>query len=294
MKQSIGLNKLFILLLFVLSLTLNNCGHRIYYNLNSTSVVSVSNQIPLNLHVAIFSDDRPPQEKMKNEREKLGCTDCNDYTYDKEFEGEFVQDFSNMVVKHLTYSNIFSNVTLTEYLSNEIEPDVLPSLKRQGVDLIMTGKIKNFYGYYDRNQGSEIGLGLLFGLGFSIPIAFATLEEETHRIGNMEYKEVKTNQAAIYLASAAGVATGFYLESLSKRRIAKQCKLLITLYDTATSEIILEKIYDISSDSKGSLPGITPENSKFNVALKALNQTINDLIIDIDNLGLYETKQDSI
>ena len=270
------------------------CGHRIHYHLNNRDIVSAPSTKPLTVQVAKLTDERPMIERQKNAREEAGFKDSGDYTYDKEFEGEVAESLTKMMIKHLEYSKIFEEITLTNYLSEEIEPDVLPTLKRQGVDLVMTGKIKNFYGYYNQRPGPQTTYALLLGVGIGFTVGVATITEETSQIGgpfsSIQITEKKTNSIATGIGAAGGVYLGYYLESLAKRKIEWQNKLSIKLYDTSTQDMVWEKTYDISADIKDSMPGINTSGRKSQVVVKALREAVNEMVKDFSSLSLTTSK----
>lgn len=267
--------------LLLVPIILIGCGQRIAYRLDNRDIVMSESTKPLKVEVATFVDERQPIERQKKERKKASAQDASDYTYDNEFEGIVAAGISQMIVKHLAFSRAFKEVTLSEYSSDQIEPEVLNSLRKKGVDMVLTGRIQNFYGYYDRRPGNEIGLALLFGLGFGIPTAFLTIQEETTQFGSFAFTERKTNQVAISIATAVGTSLGSYLESTAKRNIERHNKFFVQLVSTSTREVAWQGAFEVSEQIKKSMPGFNSQSRKYQVAIVALRESVNQMVTEL-------------
>lgn len=271
-------------LAFLLSLLLfSGCGYTIRYRLNDKDVVKAEHVLPFRLQVAKFTDKRNQRDIEKSAREAQGFNDSGDYTYDKQFRGEVSESISSMVVEHLRYSGLFTDVAISPYNSAEVDQNELAEIGHRGYDAVLVGDLESFYGYYDHNVGREILYGLGLGLGIGIPVTMATLEEETttfpRPLGrSIEITETKTNPVASTLAVSAGTSLGFYLESLHKRKMEGKTKLNLKLLGTSDARVLWHDTLEFHIEELTSKPGINTSKRKFELAVESLRQTVNEMV----------------
>ena len=127
----------------VVSFLINGCGYSIKYNLNNQEIAQADTRIPLQVKVALFSDNRDITERNKAARKANGYRDVNDYTYDKEFHGNLSESISEMVASHLRYAGVITEVDVLKLDSEQISKTGLDSLRRSGADAVMVGKIES-------------------------------------------------------------------------------------------------------------------------------------------------------
>lgn len=246
---------------------LNGCGYSIKYNLDRKDIIIPESTIPLKVQVVTFSDNRGKVEKEKSARKAKGESDIADYTYDKEFQGVVAYEITKMLVKHLNYSKLFSpQVELASFGYDQISEEKLDYLQKAGFDAVLTGRISHFYGYYDRNIGKQ--------LVYSLPLAIASglLLSWTTTSGNYEIT---------YYWYGPGLALGYYLESLHKRRIEHRTTLIVKLISTTTHQPFWQKNFDVFITGLRSMPGISTERRKYEVSVSSLREAVNNMIMSL-------------
>jgi hypothetical protein len=272
-------------LLFIslyVGLLISACTYPIKYRLNDRDIVKETAPKPLKVQVAIFSDKREAVEKEKSERKKSGGADVGDYTYDKEFRGPVDQALSEMLVKHLQYAGVFAEVALSRYRADQISAAVLDSLSRQGIDAVMTGEIKNFYGYYDNNSGRQFLYGFGLGMAIGLPLYLAGTSQESTTFGGpfdrTEITTTKTNPIPGAIGSSVGLNLGFYLESLHKRNIERHTQFYARLISTSTQQVLWEDALEVQQKDFRAMPGINTATRKYEVAVASLRDAVNQMV----------------
>ncbi|MBW1804363.1 MAG: hypothetical protein JRJ85_26975, partial [Deltaproteobacteria bacterium] len=257
-------------------LIFGGCAYKINYSLRPSEIIRAQETAAIKVAVAGLDDRRNSIERQKSTREANGAEDAGDYTYDKDFKGIVAGDVTRMLVSHLEYSECFREISALDKETSDLDRVVLDSLADEGVDAVMIGSLENFYGYYDRNQGSEIlmqgGLGLAFGTLFAI----MTTSRETSEFGwGGEITEIKINPIAISLGTSGGMMLGSYLESLKKRDTECHTRIAVKLLSTSTGEIVWEETGDASEFEHRAMPGLKNSKRKHELAVSSLKDAIN-------------------
>ena len=278
--------EILIMLVLLCAATFGGCRYKIKYNLNQTETARARSTQPHNIAVCVFNDKRDDTEKEKDVRKAEGEKDAGDYTYDKDFYGEVAYSVTEMTARHLGYAKAFQQVTQLPYRSSAVNVLLLDSLRRAGVDALLTGNVTHFYGYYNHKTGSET---LALAGGALVPallVAIMTTKTEEHEIytpfgDGATYEEVKTNYLAISLAATIGGTLGSYLESTSQRRIAWHTQLDLALLSTTTGDTLWSGIVENRFDDQSKRPGANTANRKQEVAVASLKETVNQLVQDL-------------
>ncbi len=263
MENFRGFNRMLMVVIFAVPF-FGGCGYAIRYNLNQREIVKSSSPAPLKVQVATFSDKRDGVEREKSARKAKGVPDAGDYTYDKEFRGKVAEEMTKMLVNHLNYSNVFSSqATPAAFSSAQLSDALLDSLARKGFDAVLTGELANFYGYYDQNLGRALAYMLPLGVASGLLLNFSTTSGNT--------------QTTFYWYGP-GLVLGSYLESLHPRRIAKHVQFSARLISTKTHQPLWENRFDVAETAKRSMPGISTEQRKYQVAVWSLREAVNQMV----------------
>ena len=266
-------------------------GYAIKYDLGKyqTPVAGVTQ--PMSIAVAVFSDVRPLEERADSVRKKSHSSNLGDYTYDREFKGPVDEGVTEMITKHLEYSNVFTNVVMTHKHREEITDQYLDSLRGKGVDAILIGRINHFYGYYEQDLGRQLALALpLACLG--LPLYFDSYHDKTtyflgEPITTVEIDYVK--QLMGELVVDAGVALGFVLESTFHRDIEWRTDLSFELVNTANLQVLCTDSVNVAKKFHGAMPGVDTNHRKFEVALESLRDAVNQFVHYIGGTSLNES-----
>ena len=113
----------------------------------------LSKQISYSLRLEEFTDERPPEEMKRTERAKTTPADKLDFFSYGEQYTLFKEDLLSLTAQYFGFAGAFPAIS-----SGMIK---LPS------DLVMTGRVKHYYGYYE-NATSVVGDVLLGDLGRGI------------------------------------------------------------------------------------------------------------------------------
>lgn len=267
-----------VVMLLAVIVFLSGCAYPLKYGLNQRDIIVSKAILPLKVQVAEFTDTRDPEERDKSARMQKEYTDLGDYTYDRDFRGEIAKEISRMLVKHLNYSEIFKSVALGDYTSDEVSESKLDSLNLMGVDAVLLGGIKHFYGYYDRNIGREI----LYGLPFGIFTAYCNL-----MIAEMvdSWTDIAVGLIAYVSVVTGGVFLVEYLESLHKRDIEYRAELRAKLIDTSTHNILWEDKCKVFMKEHKSMPSYKGKDKK-TMAIVSLREAVNKMVESISNVAL--------
>jgi hypothetical protein len=260
----------------VLSITViffSGCTHLIKYNLDQKIILISKRTLPLNVAVIKFSDVRPEEERNKSSREKKGYTDLGDYTYDKNFKGEVSEAITAMLIEHVRYSRVFSTVERAKLTSIDLSQEELILLQGEGFDAVMTGKIQNFYGYYDRNIDREF---LYFIPALAAAIASPYIADPYSLTDAL---------AATLVTVGLGIA-GPYFESLHKRDIEWKTSLRLKLVSTSTNHVIWEDTLEVFGKVHKSDPGFRgKQNEKYKIVISSLRDAINKMVKSLTELS---------
>lgn len=104
-------------------------------------------QLPYTLRIEEFSDERPPEEMKRSERAKTTAQDKLGFFSYGENYALFKEDLLTLTTEYFNFAGAFRVIS-----SGMIK---LPS------DLVMTGKVKHYYGYYE--NATTFGTDLLVG-----------------------------------------------------------------------------------------------------------------------------------
>nr|MBN2277267.1 hypothetical protein [candidate division Zixibacteria bacterium] len=257
---------------------LAGCHYNLKYPLTDRTIMQAASQKPLNVAVLILEDNRNDIEKVVSARKEAGGTDVGDYTYDRDFGNRVAEDISKMLVKHLEYSHAFDKITLGDKESSRLEQGMLDSLAAEHIDVVLTGEIGHFYGYYNQSFGRQMLFGGGLALGLGIPVAIMTTKTETKAYG---FEEVKTNPLAISLATSTGLLLGSWIESTGKRKIEWHTQLDLQLINTMTGEVVWQGKAEVYEDDIKAMPGLNTATRKQEVAVNSLRMAINDLVVNL-------------
>jgi TolB-like protein len=105
--------------------------------------------------IAPFQDLRPEHEKNPS------SSFSNSAVRDSMFkDGDVPRNMSEAFVTHLNHVRLFKTVEMTDRTASIPAPVVLEKLRGQGYDLLMTGKIKRFYGVGHATGLDMVAVGL--------------------------------------------------------------------------------------------------------------------------------------
>lgn len=257
----------------IVVLIMSGCAYPIKYKLNEKNISILKQTLPLRVLVTKFSDMRNSEERIKSLRKQKGYPDYGDYTYDKQFKGEVAEAITTMLVQHLNYSRVFSQVELAPFTSEQLSEEKLTSLSQIGVDAVMTGEIQHFYGYYDTNIFREILYQIPSYLYYFInPFGFSS-----------DFVDALIH-VSIWITGTIG---GLYLESLHKRDIEWRTKLSVKMIHTSTHDVLWEDTIEIFGKVHQRMPGPGGRPPrKFEVAINSLRDAVNKMVKSLSQVSL--------
>lgn len=248
----------------IIFLFLNGCKHPIKYGLNPRDILISKEILPMKVAVIEFTDIRPQEEREKSSREEKGFSDIGDYTYDKNFKGEVAEAITTMLIDHLRYAKIFSEVKSIAFAGEGLSKDNIDVFKQKGFDAVIVGKIKNFYGYYDRNVAREF-IFMLPGLASAIVMPSIV-------------DPYSFSESLVGVLVEAGILfSGTYLETLVKRDIEWKTELHVRLIQTSTSDAIWEDTFQVFGKVHKNMPGLGAGN-KYKVAVNSFRDAVNKMV----------------
>jgi hypothetical protein len=107
----------------------------------------IPKQLPYSLRLEEFTDERPPEEMKRSERAKTAPANTLDfYSYGENY-ALFKDDLLTLTTEYFNFAGAFKIIS-----SGMVK---LPS------DLVMTGRVKHYYGYYE--NATSFGTDLLVG-----------------------------------------------------------------------------------------------------------------------------------
>lgn len=110
-------------------------------------------QIPFSLRLEEFTDERPPEEMKRSERAKTAPADKLDFFSYGENYSLFKEDLLTLTSSYFSFAAAF--------------PSISSGMIKFPTDLVMTGRVKHYYGYYE-NATSVVGDVLLGDVGRGI------------------------------------------------------------------------------------------------------------------------------
>jgi hypothetical protein len=256
------------------------CGYAIQYRLTEKTITKVSAPIPLNVQVAVLTDQRDAIEKNKSERKRQGYPDASDYSYDKNFRGNVAASISKRMVEHLQYAAVFAKIELAPFTVDSVDSAILTQAAQAGYDAVLTGEIQHFSGYYNYDVGRQILYGLGLGLGIGIPVTLSSYDRDDLNSGYSVEGSI---------ATSLGVTLGFYLESLHKRDIEKHTKLAMRLVSTRSYQEMWQDEIEIHQKENKSMPGLS-STRQMELAVHSLRDAINEMVRRLSQANLVTHK----
>ncbi|GEM_PF-2619626 len=149
-------NRLAVCMIVLTAVTSFGCTTIIKYDLNDLGPAS-SNAKRQEMKVAIA-----PFQDLRPEHEKNPPSSFSDQTVrDSMFKDSDVpRNMSEAFVTHLNHVRLFKTVEMTDRTASILSPTVLEKLRGQGYDMLMTGKIKRFYGVGHATGLDMVAVGL--------------------------------------------------------------------------------------------------------------------------------------
>lgn len=167
-----------IIIAILLVLSLSGCAASVRYAFDD-KLYRRDEPMRYNVLVDVFEDMRPAVERSETSK-KEGLI----YTNDKMFRGNVDVQISQMLVEHLRKARMFTAVEL-----RDINSEDTAMLSKAGVDLVIDGDIRHFYGF----QSGAAGAAVLFGL---VGVLTEALVNPKTVGGNVEYGNVKVIDVA--------------------------------------------------------------------------------------------------
>lgn len=107
--------------------------------------------------VDVFEDARTKSERMGLSEE--GTVEI--YTTDHDFEPNVARQISEALAKHLNKARYFQMVSVDDVPDDiDLDPEKMKAWADKGIDIVIVGRIKHFYGY----QTEPSPMGVAFGL----------------------------------------------------------------------------------------------------------------------------------
>jgi hypothetical protein len=264
-------------------LLLAGCGYPIEYSLTKDEIVSSNRTKPMNVVVATFSDERPPEERTKPGRTAIRSEDPGGYTFDDEFRGEVNEGISSMMAEHLAYSKSFAQIRHAPVAAGQITDAYVDSLRRTGVDAILCGEVRHFYGYY-YTDALDVLFPTVLGCAVMVPLMVSSIEEETTYFMGGSLTTHRIDAGTELLADAAGTAAtmiGVLLMNVRGRDFEWNTELSCRLVSTSTLQTHWE--YTARSASKGNRSFTGFGKTKHKLAVESLCDATNKIV---ENLSL--------
>lgn len=249
------------------------------YDLNPLHVGLANKTYPLSVRVAKFQDVRPNEEKYKHDREKTDTLDLDDYTYDQDLSGPLAEQITKMTIDHLRFSNIFREVGLADFSTEQVNEKKVHDLAERGVNLLITGEIKHFYCYYDRRPSSELGMLILGGLiGGVSSGALVIATQPSYTVGT--------------LIVSTGTSIGAYFgEYTIKLRVKVHTSLAIKLIHTETRDTLYAKSFESISEDTLRVFGVSSatKSNAWEIASNSLRHTVNTMVNALSKAAIEPT-----
>jgi hypothetical protein len=270
------------------------CGkYTLKYDLSDEAFKS-EKPYPFNVVVTTLKDVRPSEERAASARGIRNDGRPEDFTGDEEFSGEVNQEISKMAARHLAYANVFSGVKYVELALDNGQADVLDSLHARGFKSVLTGEIRSFCGYFERNPGRELLYGLGLGCLLGVPPLFMEMYREKTSYITIPQGRYVDGIWVTYSTSTPfttrvfdplpttlsslgfllGALVGNYLEAGSERTLEQTCALTLRLLNTSTHAVIWEDSVTVHEKERKTARG----TNKHELALAALRNGVGQLI----------------
>lgn len=169
--------------LVVLALLISGCAANVKYSMDKDIY---KRDVPINrvAIVDVIEDVRPTEECEGIYYNSGDLT----YSSDKQFKPNINRQASQMLVDHLNKARIFKVVELRD-VDNDLEKNAaeMNLLHNQGIDLVIIGNLRHFYGYQSGVTSAAMAAGL-FGLAGAL--TEAAINPKTVG-GNVEYCDIK-------------------------------------------------------------------------------------------------------
>ena len=249
---------------------------------------------PFSVVVTTLKDVRPSEEQAASARGVRHDERPEDFTGDDEFSGEVNQEISKMAARHLAYANVFSGVKYVEMSLDNGQAGLLDSLHARGFNSVLTGEIRSFCGYFERNPGRELLYGLGLGCLLGVPPLFMDMYKEKTTYITIPRGQWYNGTWVSYSASTPlttreydplpimlsslgfmlGALVGNYLEAGSERTLEQTCALTLRLRNTSTHAVIWEDSVTVHEKERRTARG----TNKHELALAALRDGVGQLI----------------
>jgi len=259
-------------------LTLTGCLHSLQYDLTDQDKIKPLTNHSMNVVVLKFDDVRPREERTDSIREQLGQQHISDYTYDKEFNTKVNNGISTMFTEHLNEVGVFMAVKYIPTSFTEMEPRTFDSLHRIGVDAVVTGRIHNFFGYYQTDAGSIL-IPTAFMLGLGLPPLFLMShnQEKTYTFLGETFTMTEFDKTPILVSQvtmALGTWIGLTIEGMRERDIEYKTKLSLRLVSTKSRITLWEDSIIVEEKRHKSAPG----TNKFDLAIESFHEATRKLV----------------
>lgn len=262
----------------IVALAVTGCSYQINYGLNQRDIVRAKAPQKMRVAVVAIADQRDEAERLKNARKQRGDADAGDYTYDKDFRGNVSIEISKMLAKHLQYGQCFESV---EFVAADLKKPSLTEyshLRELGYDAVLTGSLRSFYGYYDRNSGREFLLTTAIPGSVALISGFMSVKTEEKSMGGMfpmTYTETKVDPVMPVVATSLTSIVCNYVESSSSRDVAWQTSLSMNLTDLTTGNSLWSDSVSVKDKVHTSMPGLKTSKRKHEVAVASLREAVN-------------------
>ncbi len=264
--------------LTIFTLAVTGCSYQINYGLNQRDIVRAKAPQKLRVAVVVIADQRDEAERLKDARKLRGDADAGDYTYDKDFKGNVSVEISKMLAKHLQYGQCFESVEFVAADSKKPSLTENVQLRELGYDAVLTGSLRSFYGYYDRNSSREFLLTTAIPGSVALVTGFMSVKTEEKSMGGMfpmSYTETKIDPVMPAVATSLTSIVCNYVESSSSRDIAWQTALSMNLTDLTTGNLLWSDSVSVSDKVHTSMPGLKSSKRKHEVAVASLRDAVN-------------------
>jgi hypothetical protein len=253
---------------------------------------------PFHVVVTTFSDIRPREEHTNSVR------GSNDYTSDDEFIGQVDKEISKMVAKHVAYANVFAGLRYVDLSIADLRHADMDSLHARGFYAVLTGEIRHFSGYYERNTGREFLYGIGFGCLLGVPPLFMNMYKEKTSyvptstwqdpLGGWHMSETpfttrEYDPLPMYLSAIGFPLGGFIGDQIEKsyqRNIEQACALSLRLISTSTHRVVWEDSVTVQQKERKAAGG----TNKFELAVTALHDVVSQLIYRISSASFDVAK----
>jgi hypothetical protein len=290
-------------LLVVLLLCFFGCGvgPATQYILSDKHITRANEPKRLTVQSVRLVDLRPLLEKDERVRKAYGFKDAGNYTYDR-IDGIEVDSFlSPMLAKHLSYSNVFLKTTYKPIHVEDLTAEYLDSLQKAGVDAVLTGAIRHYYGYYYESP-VMLPLSMMAAVLASVYTFIKFQQEADEKVSEEKRKRFLfpgEDPAMMYhllswgASPIAGVLAGYTVawpERFFSRDIAWDTGLSFQLISTSTRRLVWQDSIRIKSQVHQAMPN----KDKNTVAIESFREVVNDLVQRLSKASLSTRNDDTL